>query len=336
MKSGQTFPAILFAVLAGFTLAERPTALGAETPPLQLEDKIPLGDVRGRIDHMAVDLARHRLFVAALGNNSLAIIDLASKRLDRLIGGLSEPQGVGYDPASDTLYVANAGDGSVRLFNGVDLSPSGRIELYSDADNIRIDSKAGRVFVGHGDGALAVIDASNREKIASASLKAHPESFQLDGKTNRIFVNVPNNRTIEVIDRTSGQQIASWVTAGRGANFAMALDHARDHVLVAFRRPAELGVFSAADGKLVAAIPTCGDVDDIFVDTKRDRIYVSCGEGFLDVLAADKNAYRQIAHIATAAGARTSLFVPELDRLLVAVPSSGKALATIWIFRPLP
>ena len=170
MKSRQTFPAILFAVLAGFTLAERPTALGAETPPLQLEDKIPLGDVRGRIDHMAVDLARHRLFVAALGNNSLAIIDLATKRLDRLIGDLSEPQGVGYDPASDTLYVANAGDGSVRLFNGVDLSPSGRIELYSDADNIRIDSKAGRVFVGHGDGALAVIDASNREKIASASL----------------------------------------------------------------------------------------------------------------------------------------------------------------------
>jgi hypothetical protein len=336
MNSRQTFPAILLAVVAWIALAERQTALGAETPPLELEGKIPLGYVRGRIDHVAVDLARHRLFVAALGAGSLAVIDLASKRLDRLIGGLSEPQGVGYDPTSDTLYVANAGDGSVRLFNGVDLSPSGRIELGSDADNIRIDSKAGRVFVGHGEGALAVIDASNHEKIASASLKAHPESFQLDGKGDRIFVNVPNNGTIEVIDRTSGQQIGSWAIAGRGANFAMALDHARDHVLVAFRRPAELGVFSAADGKLIAAVPTCGDVDDIFVDAKRDRMYVSCGEGFLDVLTADKSAYRQIAHIATAAGARTSLFVPELDRLLLAVPASSKAVATIWIFRPLP
>ena len=116
----------------------------------------------------------------------------------------------------------------------------------------------------------------------------------------------------------------------------MALDHAGQHVLVAFRRPAELGVFSTADGKLIASLPTCGDVDDLFVDSKRDRIYVSCGEGFVDVLAADGSTYRQIAHIATAAGARTSLLVPELDRLLLAVPVKSESVAAIWIFRPSP
>ena len=184
--------------------------------PLQLEAKIPLGDVRGRIDHMAVDLARRRLFVAALGNDSLAVVDLEAKRLDRLIGELPEPQGVGYDPATDTLYVANAGDGSVRLFKGAELSPIGRIELGS-----AVADKYAPYFRIH----------ANVVGVAKAP-SAHPESFQLDGNTSRVFVNVPNSGAIDVVDRTSGEKIASWSTAGRSANFAMALDHARQHVLV--------------------------------------------------------------------------------------------------------
>jgi DNA-binding beta-propeller fold protein YncE len=285
---------------------------------------------------MAVDLARQRLFVAALGHDSLAVVDLKSGRLDRLIGDLSEPQGVGYEPVRDTLYVANGGDGSLRLFHGADLSPAGRIGLGSDADNVRVDAKARRVFIGHGDGALAVIDADSQKTIASASLNAHPESFQLDGNTERIFVNLPNAGSIDVLDRTSGKRIASWPTANRSANFAMALDQARQRVLVAFRRPANLGVFSAADGSLIASVRTCGDIDDVFVDSRRDRVYISCGEGFLDVLAVDGATYRPVGHIPTATGARTSLFVPELDCLLLAVPAKWTSGAENWIFRPSP
>ena len=224
MTSGRGFSAVLLAVLATIFLAKDAAGENPEVPPLQLEAKIPLGDVRGRIDHMAVDLARHRLFVAALGSDGLAVVDLKAQRLDRIIGDLREPQGVGYDPATDTLYVANAGDGSVRLFRGPDLSPSERIDLGSDADNIRVDSKAGRVFIGYGDGALAIVDAVTNSKISSARLEAHPESFQLDGNTGRIFVNVPKAGTIDVVDRQSGEKIASWPTAGRRANFAMALE----------------------------------------------------------------------------------------------------------------
>jgi DNA-binding beta-propeller fold protein YncE len=335
MTSYRASAAILLAALATILFAAD-VAGQTEAPLLQLEAKIPLGDVRGRIDHMTMDLARHRLFVAALGNDSLAIVDLEAQRLDRLIGELPEPQGVGYDPVTDTLYVASAGDGSVRSFKGADLSPLGRIDLGSDADNVRVDAKAGRIFVGHGDGALAIIDTATHQQLASAPLKAHPESFQLDGNTNRIFVNVPKAGTIDAVDRTSGETIASWPTAGRSANFAMALDSPRQHVLVAFRQPAELGVFSSVDGKFIASVPTCGDVDDLFIDPKRDRTYISCGEGFVDVLAADGTSYRQTAHIATAAGARTSLFVPELDRLLLAVPAKEETPAAVWIFRPSP
>lgn len=328
--------AALLAMIAAIALAGKPTASGAEMPPLQLEAKIPLGDVRGRIDHMAVDLTRHRLFVAALGNDSLAVVDLASKRLDRLIGGLPEPQGVAYDRATDTLYVANAGDGSVRFFNDRDLTPAGQIDLGSDADNIRIDSREGQVLVGHGDGALTFIDGATHGRIATVPLKAHPESFQLDGSAARIFVNLPNAGTIDVVDRVSRQKVASWPTTGRGANFAMALDEARQRLLIAFRRPTELGLFSLNDGALTGTVPICSDADDLFLDSERDRIYISCGGGSIDVLAAVGASFRPIDRIPTAAGARTSLFVPELDRLLLAVPAKGDVAAAIWIFRPSP
>lgn len=336
MEKVSSFAAAALAGALTIAPAIGETAGAKAEPLLQLEAKIPLGDVRGRIDHMAVDLARQRLFVAALGNNSVAVVNLQARRLDRSIGNLSEPQGVGYVAVTEALYVANAGDGSVRLFKGADLSPSGRIELGSDADNVRVDANAGRVLIGNSDGALTILDAATQKKIASVALKAHPESFQLDETTGRIFVNVPNSRAIDVVDSASAKKIASWSTGGRGANFAMALDRVRQRVLVAFRHPAELGVFAAADGALITSIPTCGDVDDVFVDAKRDRVYLSCGEGFVDVLATDGTAYRRAAHIATSSGARTSLFVPELDSLMLAVPARGTTAAGIWIYRPSP
>jgi YVTN family beta-propeller protein len=167
------------------------TAQSADNGPLQLEAKILLGDVRGRIDHMAVDLKRQRLFVAELGNDSVGVVDLANRSLIRTITGLNEPQGVGYEPSSDTLYVANARDGLVRLFDGGTYEPTGQIELGSDADNVRIDATAGRVVVGYADGALAVVDPSTHSKVRNVPLKAHPESFQSDANTNRIDLHQP-------------------------------------------------------------------------------------------------------------------------------------------------
>jgi DNA-binding beta-propeller fold protein YncE len=295
-----------------------------------------LGDVRGRIDHMAVDLKRQRLFVAELGNDSVGIVDLQSRKLIRRIPGLKEPQGVGYEPSTDMLYVANAGDGSVRLFEGNDYKPAGQIELGSDADNIRIDAASNRVFIGYGSGALAVIDPSTHRKVGDVPVKAHPEAFQIDPDTSQIFVNVPDAHGVAVVDRASQKQIGKWPIPDRGANFPMALDHIRRQVLVIFRAPAELGVFSMTGGKLIASSETCGDADDLFIDSKRERVYVSCGAGFVDVFEPKGVAYRRFARIPTASGARTSLFVPELDRLLVAVRASSAEPAAIWIYRPIP
>jgi hypothetical protein len=91
-----------------------------------------------------------------------------------------------------------------------------------------------------------------------------------------------------------------------------------------------------ADGKPVATAETCGDVDDLFVDAKRSRVYVSCGAGYIDVFEIGAMTYRRTARIPTAVGARTSLFVPELDRLLVAVRAGVAGPAAIWVFKPGP
>lgn len=325
-------------VLVGIVVLANAAAFAqpAETAPLQLEAKIPLGDVRGRIDHMAVDLTRQRLFVAELGNDSVGIVDLQNRRLIRTIPRLKEPQGVGYEPSTDTLYVASAGDGSVRLFEGNDYKSAGQIELGSDADNIRIDAATNRVFIGYGSGALAIIDPRTRSKVGDVPVKAHPEAFQIDPDTSQIFVNVPDAQGIAVVDRTSQKQIGKWSTPDQAANFPMTLDQGRRQVLVIFRAPAELSAFSMTDGKLIATAETCGDADDLFVDAKRDRVYVSCGAGFVDMFEPKGAAYRRVARIPTISGARTSLFVPELDRLLVAVRARSEAPAAIWVFRPIP
>jgi DNA-binding beta-propeller fold protein YncE len=323
-------------VLAGLAmLASNPaSAEWANKEPLQLEAKILLGDVRGRIDHMAIDLKRQRLFVAELGNDSVGVVDLTSRSLIRTIAGLDEPQGVGYEPSTGTLLVANARDGSVKLFEGNAYKATGQIELGSDADNVRIDPTTGQVIVGYGKGGLAVINPSTRSKVQNVPLKAHPESFQIDTNTGRVFVNLPDAQAIAVVDK-SGKTVATW-PMNKGGNFAMAADRDRGQLLVAFRSPPELVVFSMADGKSISKAETCGDVDDLFVDAKRSRVYVSCGAGYVDVFEIDATTYRRAARIPTAEGARTSLYVPELDRLLVAVRASLAGPAAIWVFRPLP
>jgi YVTN family beta-propeller protein len=313
----------------------RPVAQAIDPPPLTLENKIALGNVSGRIDHMAFDPIRNRLLVAELGNNTLGVVDINGRKVVHVITGLSEPQGVGYSASNDSIYVANGGDGSVRVYRADDYTQTGRIDLGGDADNIRIDPAANRVLVGYGNGAIAAIDAASGNKTATFPLPAHPESFQLDGKTNQIFVNVPDSRAIVVLDGVTGQKKATWPLRSSLGNFPMALDDEAQRILVAFRSPTRLGAFSVS-GESLANVELCGDSDDLFLDAKRHRIYVSCGQGVLDVFDTREGGYRRLARLPTAPGARTSYFVPSIDRLLLAVRSTSTQPAGIWIFRPAP
>lgn len=312
--------------------------IAADTPQaLVLEREIPLEHVSGRIDHMAIDLGRRHLAVAELGNDTVDLIDLDSSRVIRRIDGLDEPQGIAFVANSDLFAVANGGDGSVKLFKGSDLSPAGIIDLGDDADNVRVDRSAGHVVVGYGDGGLAIIDPVTHSKLADIALRAHPEGFQLSGDGSRAFVNVPDAREVASVDLRSGQQVAAWKMTGSRSNFPMAIDESGQTLAIAFRNPPRLALLDAQHGTVTADVETCGDSDDVFFDDRRARIYVSCGAGVVDVFEHGDGALRRIARVKTSSGARTSLFVPELDRLFVAARSAllGDD-AKIMVFRPSP
>jgi hypothetical protein len=287
---------------------------------------------------MAIDLGRRRLLVAELGNGSVDAIDLAAGTVVHRIEGLRAPQGVGYAPGTDVIAVASAGDGSVRLYRGGDFAPLGTIGLGDDADNVRLEPATGRLIVGYGGGGLAAIDPVSGAVVGRVRLPAHPEGFQLDPGAHRAFVNLPDARQVAVVDLVSGEPTATWRVADMRANFPMALGGG-GAVLAVFRSPARLVVFDPGTGAVRASLPTCGDADDVFFDSRRARIYVSCGEGSVDAIAQDGGSYRALGRVRTASGARTSLFVPALDRLFVAARAGFFGLgsdAAILVLRPQP
>jgi hypothetical protein len=307
-------------------------------PALVVESRIALRVVSGRIDHMAVDLARKRLLVAELGNGTLDVVDLAAGRQIQRIGGLREPQGVGYAPKPDLVAVSGAGDGSVKFFREKDLTAIGAVALGDDADNIRLDPRTGNLIVGYGSGALAVIDPDRRAKIGEVRLAAHPEAFAIDAASGRAFVNVPDAEQIAVVDLASMKQTGAWRLPDLRANFPLALDAAGMMIATVFRRPPTLVLIDTRTDISTARLDTCGDADDVFFDPKRRRIYVSCGAGFVDVFEAGAaGAYARLSRVTTAAGARTSLFVPELDRLYLAARAGLlRSDAVILVLRPVP
>jgi hypothetical protein len=207
-----------------------------------------------------------------------------------------------------------------------------RIELNADADNVRIDRAARRVLVGYGEGGLAAIDMRDNGKLGEMPLKAHPEGFQLDPVTSDVFVNLPDERAIMVLDRLTGQTRAKWPMP-RGGNFAMALDNEAGRILTVFRDPPRLAAFAKPTGSAIADVGTCGDVDDLFVDAQRKRIYISCGEGFIDVRDAGSTAYPRLDRLVTVPAARTSLFVSETGRFFLAVRARHGEPAAIWVYK---
>src|SRR5262249_50786112 len=238
--------------------------------PLHLEKKIELPDVQGRIDHMSLDIKGQRLFVAALGNNTVEVVDLKAGKRVNTISGLKEPQGVLYVPAANRLYIANGGDGTVRVLDGTSLKQLQTLEYGDDADNLRYDSGKQHIYVGFGGGGLGEFDSEGR-KVAEIKLDAHPESFQLEKNGRRIYVNLPKSLKIAVIDRQKRAVVSTWRTGSSLANYPMALDEADHRLFVVTRYPARLLVFNTETGKILQSLSAVGDCDDVFYDQSRKR-----------------------------------------------------------------
>ncbi len=333
MKMNRTLSALLSApfILLACALSTR------AAQPFRLVATIPLDNVRGRIDHFGIDLKGERLFMSALGNDTVEGFDLKTNRRLRTITGLHEPQGNTYAPHANKLYVANADDGAVRIFDGTTYKLLRVLHFSSDADDTRYDSETRRVYVGYGEGAVAAIDTADDKVLGEIKLPAHPEAYEVEKGGGRIFINVPNAHEIAVADWGSKRIIAHWRTEGYAANFPMAFDAPDHRLFVVTRRPAQFLAYDSDTGRLVAHLPAVGDADDVWYEAQRHRIYITGGEGYVDVLEQrDPYHYAQIEKIPTAPGARTSFFSPELSRLYVAVPRRGGERAELRVYATAP
>lgn len=272
--------------------------------------------------------------MAALGNNTVEVLNVETTNRLQTITGCSEPQGVAYLPKFNRLFIANGSSEELKIYDSEKYQLLKTIGSLGDADNVRADTASNRVYVGYGSGALGAFD-TNGVQVANIPLDGHPESFQLEQNGNRIFVNVPGDRSLAVIDRVQQKVVAKWRLTEARSNFPMALDEENHRLFIGCRSPARLLVLDTTSGKTITQVEISGDADDVFCDAKRKRLYISCGEGFLDVIQCGAgDHYERIAREPTCAGARTSLYLPDSDRLYLAVPKRLGQDAELRVYQP--
>lgn len=306
----------------------------SQTNSLQLIERIPLQNVRGRIDHLSFDSKNNCVFIAALGNNTIEVADLKNKKVIHSIKGLHEPQGVAFIPDNNSIVVANGANGECDVFSATTFQKINSIQLGDDADNVRYDATDKKIYVGYDNGGIAIIDATTFKLIMEIKLSGHPESFQIDQQEKKMYVNVPDAKQIEVIDLAKSKIIAQWKNTIADANFPMALDKANHRLFVGCRHPSKLLVLDAETGKMVSSLDIDGDTDDIFYNPSAKELYVSCGGGYIDVIVQiDANRYKENGSAKTNSGARTSLFIPELQQLVVAAPARMGNDAQLMIYK---
>jgi hypothetical protein len=326
----------IFLIVSASLLACLPSPAQQPSPLLNLEREISLPDVQGRIDHLSADVAGNRVFVSALGNGTIEVIDLNKGQRTGQIKGLKEPQGLVYVPSNATLYVASGGDGSVRSYDSRTLKPLQSVTLGDDADNLRFDSARSQLFAGYGGGAIAVLGL-DLSRHANFPLPAHPESFQLAADGSRIYINLPDNHSVASINLADQSVNATWTHPSAAANFPMALDESIHRLFIACRKPARLFALNEQTGAISSWFGSVGDADDLFYDATRHFIYVIGGEGFIDVVqlrAADSMVSR--GRVPTAPGARTGLYIPQWNKLIVAAPARQSQGARLLVFSTAP
>ena len=301
---------------------------------LKLWKTITMNDVRGRIDHLDVNLKEQVVYVAAIGNNTLEVADLRLGKTVFSIKGLDEPQGVGYIPQHEEIFVANGGNGDCYFYNARNFEKTASIHLSSDADDVRYDSSERRIYVGYGAGGIAVIDADSHKQTGDIKLPVHPESFQIDKKLHLLFVNLPDAGMVGVVDLKQMKLIDKWVKDSPLANFPMAIDTVHQRVFVGYRHPATLISFDSKTGKELASTSMTGDADDLYYDDLTGQIIISGGEGNINIFHQDdRNNFRKTANIPTSSGSRTSLFIPQLRLFVLASRAGSGNKASLQIYQ---
>jgi DNA-binding beta-propeller fold protein YncE len=312
-------------------------ATAAEPKSLELLQTIPLKGKAGRLDHVTIDSKHSRLFVANLSNNSLDVVDLKAGKLVKQIPDQKKIQGVAYAPDLDRIYVGNGTGSECNVFDGKDYKLLKSIKLPG-ADNVRYLARRRLIYVGHADKALSAVDAQTYEVKAMIELPGRPEGFQLETKRPRLYVNTADPTRLVVIDTDTNQVLHRYPIKLADHAYPLAVDETNHRLFLGCRKKPSLVVVNSETGKEVTSIAIPEDVDDVFYDAKRKRLYASCGAGTLAVIRQrDADHYETRETIPTVKVARTCFFDPVGERLYLIVPrQEGEEGPTIRVYKPRP
>ena len=317
---------------------------GQQIRLIALSKTVVLPEVQGGFNHMSVDAGRQRLFAAAPTNGTLEVVDLSSGKPFKSLRG-EKPAAVLYAPEFDQLYVSRGQ--SVVIYDGKTLQPVTSVDLQSNLDELQYDPRAHELYAGcmsEGRTGIAVISVPEGRLLGKIALPAKPQGIAVEREGGRLFANMPSLKQVAVVDRSKRVALEPWPLENVEGNTPIGLDEANHRLFVGARRPAQLLVLDTGTGKAVKTVEMNSDADDLFYVPK-DRapkdgaakggwIYVSCGEGIIDLIEQfDADRYQLMARVPTVAGARTSTFSAGLNSLIVGVPRRGDQPAEIRVFK---
>jgi DNA-binding beta-propeller fold protein YncE len=314
---------------------------------LRLVQTISLPNVKGRIDHLEVDVKGKRLFVPGLENGTLEVVDLQAGKWMRSIPGFKKPQGAVYVPEFNKLFVASGDDGMLRVFRGDTLELLDPIKLELGPNRVVYEPHSKLVYVGYGGkdagkdyGEVGIIDAKDNKHIGDIKVVAHPSELLLNKSGTTLFLTSASANQIQVIDTNKRQLLSTWQISCQHPGDA-ALDESTSRLFVGTHTPPEMIAVDSRSGKEVAHLPTADGMDGVYFDAQRKRVYVSGGRGlpagFVFVYQQkDPDHYARIGKIPTRGGTGTSFWSPELNRYYVAAPANDKDDASVLVFEPQP
>jgi DNA-binding beta-propeller fold protein YncE len=310
-----------------------PSTQKASDCSLTETERISLPNIPGRLDHMAFSADLRLLIVAARNNNSLAVANTTTMKLDKVAGGFSLPNAVAFVNQDKALVVTNGGNGTVLIIDPLTFGTLAKVDLQSNADNMVVNLAAARLYVGYGSGGVAFISMANWKVIQSAPLVGHPEAIRLEENGSKLFVNVPAGNYVAVLDKNSGQTLGSLLITNATGVFPMALDEAHHILFVGSRAPAKLIMIDTLTGAEVAELNVPGDADDIFYDAGNGCVFVSSGSGYVTAVKEITPSSFMVAQtIQTYPGARTSLLDARSGLYFLAVPQSQNASAMVIVY----
>jgi DNA-binding beta-propeller fold protein YncE len=339
MRINRLAAGIAAVALSGIFL---PAGVVAQSAPLKLAKTVPLPGYTGDFDHFAVDTERGRLLLAAEDHGTLEVFDLKSLNHLKSYPGFAAPHSILVRPGAKTILVADGFKGMTKILDADTYEKKGTIPLIPGADSLAYDAGDNRVYIVTGGkdvkmatSAVEEVDPDSAKRVGGITTQSnHTEAVTLENGGKRLFVNLTDHSSVEVIDRKKMSKIAEWPLKKAKQNSPIAFDEPAHRLYLACREPGMMVVMNSDNGQETASLPGPGHADDMPFDASAHRLYMLGGEGYISVYDVSKPDHPTlVSKVTSAPGAKTGMLLPGNHRLVVAAsPGESKATAKILVY----